>query len=417
MVVGRYNLQFGQGVALWTGFAPFSLLGASPVRYATGIRPASAFSEEGWQQGVAATLRLARGLSLSAFGSRTDGEWLGGGHLALRRGNLVLGLTVAAVFLDDSVQLRDYAYNQDYFRGDRTATLGLDALWQSGRTLLFGEVATDAEGHLAGIGGARLSVGGGNSIGLTLRHYDARYHNPHAAAYALSQTRNEQGLSLDAQFQLPFRVTALLGADLQRHTALRYGSYAPSSGSWLRMQLSRRVGGGAEVSLRYLHRLQQRNVPGIDSTLYLSEETLRRQLQGQLRLTLGPWRLTSRAILSWFDAGQAGHQGGWLLSQEARYTHGRWQASLQAAWHDIDGYYARITLSESNLQYAFSIPTLQGRGLRLAAVVRCDVGRWLNLGFKYTLTARPGEEAIGSGDAATPGPVRQTFHLQARLRF
>ena len=417
MVVGRYNLQFGQGVALWTGFAPFSLLGASPVRYATGIRPASAFSEEGWQQGVAATLRLARGLSLSAFGSRTDGEWLGGGHLALRRGNLVLGLTAAAVFLDDSVQLRDYAYNQDYFRGDRTATLGLDALWQSGRTLLFGEVATDAEGHLAGIGGARLSVGGGNSIGLTFRHYDARYHNPHAAAYALSQTRNEQGLSLDAQFQLPFRVTALLGADLQRHTALRYGSYSPSSGSWLRMQLSRRVGGGAEVSLRYLHRLQQRNVPGIDSTLYLSEETLRRQLQGQLRLTLGPWRLTSRAILSWFDAGQAGRQGGWLLSQEARYTHGRWQAALQAAWHDIDGYYARITLSESNLQYAFSIPTLQGRGLRLAAVVRCDVGRWLNLGFKYTLTARPGEEAIGSGDAATPGPVRQTFHLQARLRF
>lgn len=417
MVLGRYNLQFGQGVALWTGFAPFSVLGTPPVRYAKGIRAASPFAEEGWQQGVAATVRLARGLSLSAFGSRTDGEWMGGSHLTLRRGSFILGLTAAASLLDDSLQLRDYVYNQDRFRGDRTAVLGLDALWQSGRTLLFGEAATDAESHLAALGGARLSVGGGNSIGLTLRHYDARYHALHAAAYALSSTRNEQGISLDAQLQLPFRLTALLAADLHRYPSLRSSSYAPSSGAWLRLQLSRQLGSHAEASLRYNHRLQQRNVPGSDSIAYRSEPTLRQQLQALFRLTHGPWRFTTRAILCRFDAEVSGSQHGWLLAQEARYSHGRWNGSLQAAWHNIDGYYSRITLSESSLQYAFSIPSLQGRGLRLAAVVRCDIGRCLNLSLKYTLTARPGADAIGSGDAATNGPLRQTWHLQARFAF
>ena len=417
LVFGRYNLQFGQGVTLWTGFSPFALLGASPVRYATGIRAASAFYEEGWQQGLAATVRLARGLDVSAFASRTDGEWLGGAHATYRRGNLILGLTAAAAFLDDSLQLHDYAYNQDYFRGDRAATFGLDALWQAGRTLLFGEAAIDASGRVAAMGGARLTLGGGNSIGLTLRHYDPLYHNLHADAYSLGATRNEQGVGLDAQLQLPFRLTALLAADLHRFPSLRYGSYAPSAGSWLRMQLGRPLGRHAEVALRYALRVQQRNVPGSDSIAYLAEETLRSLLQGQVRLSYGPWRFNTRVVLSWFDAEQAARQHGWLLSQEARYIQGRWQAALQATWHNIGGYYARITLSESNLQYAFSIPSLQGRGLRASAVVRCNVSQWLNLGVKYTLMGRPGEASLGSGDAATDGPVRQTWHFQAKVHF
>ena len=58
LVIGRYNLQFGQGVSLWTGFEPFSLIGDSPVRYAKGIKAASPFYEEGWQEGLATTLTL-----------------------------------------------------------------------------------------------------------------------------------------------------------------------------------------------------------------------------------------------------------------------------------------------------------------------------------------------------------------------
>ena len=105
------------------------------------------------------------------------------------------------------------------------------------------------------------------------------------------------------------------------------------------------------------------------------------------------------------------------MSQEVRYNRGRWQTAVQATWHDIDGYYARIYLGESNLQYTFSMPMLQGRGLRVSAVLRCDITRWINASFKYTLAARPGLESIGSGNAATPGPVRQTWHLQLRCKF
>lgn len=416
LVVGRFNLQFGQGVTLWTGFEPFPLTGSSPVRFAGGVKSASPFYEEGWQEGIATTVRLSRDVNVSAFGSRAGNEWLGGGHVEYRHGNLILGATASVSLLDDSVRLRNYVYNQDYFRGDRAAALGVDALWQWRRLMFFGEVATDIEGHLAAIGGIRLSLNSENSIGLAVRHYDSRYHNLHTAAYSIgSRTGNEQGVSIDGSFRLPLRVTALVSADLHRFPKVRYGCYAPSTGSKWTLQLGRAVGSRSEVTVRYYLRHQQRNVPGTSGKVI--ENTYRQQLQGQYRFTEGPWRLTTRLILSWFDTEKSVTQKGWAASQEVRYSHGRWKTAVQAAWHDVDGYYARIYLGESYIQYAFSMPTLQGRGLRASAVVRCDLTKRLNLSFKYALVARPGEENIGSDNAATAGPVRQTWHLQLRLKF
>ncbi len=416
LVVGRFDVQFGQGVAIWTGFDPFSLMGNSPVRYAGGVKAASPFYEEGWQEGVATTVRLGRKVSVSAFGSRVDEEWLGGGHVGFRHGNLILGVTASASVLDDSVRLRNYVYNQDYFRGDRAGALGVDALWQWGRLLLFGEMATDAEGHPAGIGGLKFSLGNDNSIGLAVRHYDSRYHNLHTAAYSIgSRTANEQGVSLDGRFRLPLGLATLISADLHRFPKMKYGCYAPSTGSKWQMQLGRAVGHRGETWVRYTLRHQQRNVPGTSGAVI--ENTLRQQLQGQYRFTSGPWRLTTRVILSWFNTEESGNQQGWAASQEVRYSHGRWQTAVQAAWHDINGYYARIYLSESYIQYAFSMPVLQGRGLRASAVLRYDLTRWINLSFKYALVFRPGEDYIGSDNAATPGSVRQTWHLQLRCKF
>lgn len=417
LAVGRYQLQFGQGLTLWTGLEPFNLTGSSPVRYASGVRQAGAFNEQDWQQGAAATIAVGHGVEVSAFGSRKAGEWLGGGHVGYRHGNLIAGLTAVGTWLDDSLQMRDYAYNQTYFRGNRTLNLGVDAMYQHGPLLLFGEAAVGNNGRMAGIGGLRVSTGGGNSLGMTARHYDPMYHNLHAQAYAISSTRNEQGLTFDAQLQLPLNVSTLVSVDLHRFPAPRYGAYSPTTGAWLRANFSRPLGRHTEAEVRYAWRRKQRNVPNLDSTLYLGEQTLRQQLQFHLRYRRGPWRLTTRAVAAWFDPEQSERQQGWLLAQEARYSARRWQLAAQAAWFDIGGYYARIYLSESNLQYQFAIPMLNGRGARVAAVLRWQITDALTLGMKYTLTAYPDQEHIGTGDTQTEGNTRQTWHLQLRWKF
>jgi hypothetical protein len=118
-----------------------------------------------------------------------------------------------------------------------------------------------------------------------------------------------------------------------------------------------------------------------------------------------------------FDSENGEPQRGTLASLAARYSRRQWQATAALAWFDVEGYYARIYFSESNLQYAWSMPALNGQGLRGHVVVRYAVGQGLTIAAKYAVTAMPGEESIGTGAARTEGPLRQSWMVQLRCRF
>ena len=417
LIVGRYGLQFGQGLTLWTGFKPFSIMGGTPERFGTGVRQASTFYETDYLEGAAATVRLWQGLHLSAFASRVQGETLAGGHAEWRSGNLVAGVTVAATRLDDSLAVRDYVYNQTRFRGQRLLNGGVDVTWQWRRLTLYGEASLDGEGHPAAIAGATLTPSSVNRFSVSYRYYHPLYHNLHAQGYAIGTTQGEKGVTLDAATQLPWGFTMLASVDLHHFESLRYGSYSPSSGAWLRLQVSRQIGQRMQASVRYTDRLKERNIPNIDSTLYLGEQTLRRQLQGELKAKLGSWLLTTRAMYAHFGSENVETQEGWLVAQTARYAKGPLQVTAGLAYFDVGGYYARLYLSESCLQYAWSIPMFYGKGLRAHVVVRWSINENISLAAKYGVTRYLDRDSVGSGAAETEGPARQTWFVQLRFKM
>lgn len=417
LIVGRYNLQFGQGVTLWTGFAPFRMMGQTPVRFGGGVRAASTFYEQDYQEGVAATLRLGRSWHASAFASSVSGEKLMGGHLDYRRGDLIFGATVSHTALDDSNAVSDLVYNQDYFRGRTLTNVGVDAAWQYGRLLLYGEAAVDDSLGKAVIAGARYAFNSHHSLGINCHHYDARYHNLHAEAHSVGSTWNEEGVSLDAKVRLPLRIDAMASLDLHSSPGLRYGSYSPSSGDWLRAQLRRQIGRRTHVTVRYAYRRKERNIPNVDSTLYLGESTIRQQLQVEASSTMGHWTLRARAIATSFDSENGVQETGWLALLDGRYSGERLQINAGASYFDINGYYARIYLNESHLQYAFSMPTMNGQGVRAYIVVRYSVNEHLAVNAKYGLTLYADRESIGSGAAQIDANHQQTWMIQVRLKY
>ena len=382
MIAGRYSLRFGQGLTLWTGLAPFDIIGVAPQRFGAGIRPASTFYEEGYQEGLALTLRLLRDWRVSAFVSKAQGRGLTGGHVEYRSGNLVAGMTLTYTTLDSLLDPTPRIYNRDYFRGDRLLNAGADVAWQWRRLMLYGEAAVGDSG-VAAIAGAQMLVDSRNSFAVSYRHYDVGYHNLNACPYGIGDGRNEQGWTLDARLRLPLKVDALLSADMHRFPSLRYGSYRPSGGEWLRVHLGRQLGKAMSATVRYSYRRKERNVPNIDSTTYLWEETARRQLQGELRADAGRWRLVTKAVWASFDSEEGVAQSGWMLSQQARYSHRALQATAAVTLFDVDGYYARIYSNESNLQYFFTMPAYQGKGVRAWLVMRYAVSDRLSLAAKY----------------------------------
>ncbi len=417
-VVGRYNLQFGQGLTLWTGMAPFNIMGVSPMRFGQGIKPAGTFYEEDFLEGAAATVDIGRGLDATLFASRVDGSGLLGGRIDYRRGNFIAGITAAYSIMSDSVSPRSYIYNVHHFRGDRLLNVGADVMWQWQRVTLYGEAALAADsGTMALAAGMLVQADSRNRFGISVRHFDAAYHNLHAQAYSVGSTQNEGGIALDAIVRLPLRVDATISLDLHSFPSLRYGAYMPTSGQWLRLRLDRRIGRWANATFRYAYRYKERNIPNIDSTLYLDEGTLRQQFQAEVRSNFGRLAVSIRGVGCRFDTEDGASQSGWALGAEARYAHRRLQATVSAACFDVDGYYARIYFNESNLQYAWTMPSFNGRGVRTVAVVRYNLTDRIALAAKYALMLMPGQESIGSGNSMTAGNHRQTWHVQMRLKL
>ena len=351
---------------------------------------------------------------MSAFGSRTNGETLYGTHLGWRSEHLLLGLTAVRISLDTVRTLRNYVYNQLYFRGQEQTNFGLDFVWQYATLTLFGEVSVGENGKPAALGGVQLSPADEARIGLTVRYFHPQYHNLHAQPYAIGNSQGEVGATFDATVQMPFGVRGTASVDVHRFPSLRYGSYQPSQGEWLRMQLSRQVGRHTLTQLRYTYRLKERNIPYLDTNLYLGEQTVRRQWQADIRWSRGCWSLIGRGSLVYFDSENGEPQRGLVLGGQGRYEQGPIRATAAMAYHDVEGYYARIYYSESTLQYAWSIPALNGRGWRANLVLHYRFSQHLLLAARYTLAWMPGAEAIGSGASATEGPVRQTLMLQLR---
>lgn len=398
LVVGRYSLQFGQGLTLWTGLRPFNLTGSTPLRYSGGVRAASAFYETGYQEGVAAKVDVGRGVYLTAFGSWLEEENMAGARIDYRHGNLAAGLTTV------------YSNNDSLHAG-------IDAVWQRGKTTLYGEVAVGTNGKPAAIGGVQIQADSRNRFGVSYRYYHPEYHNLHAQGYAIGGTQGEQGVTLSAESRLPLDLTLLVSLDAHRFPTLRYANYRPSTGNWLRMQLGRQWGQHISTTLRYSYRQKERNIPNYDSALYVGEETVREQLQGEVKGVMGQWTLSARGNYVRFDSEHGEPQQGWLAGLTARYTASKIQATAAVAWFDVDNYYARIYFSESNLQYFWSMPALNGRGLRAYTVVRWHLAQHLTIAAKYALTWLPGETSMGSGNSLTEGPLRQNWFLQLRSSF
>lgn len=386
LIVGRYNLQFGQGLTLWTGLRPFTSFGTPTMRYAAGVKASSAFYEDDGQQGVAASISAGRGWSVQPFASRSDGEWLGGAHVEMRKGNLVAGATVAAIMLDSLPQARALVYNANRFEGRRQLNCGLDWMYSWRGTTLYGEVAAGGDGSAAATGGARLAASAERWLAVGGRWLGKRYNNLHAQPWFMGQPQGELGFTAEGASTLPLGLHGTAMLDMHRFDMLRYGCYMPSSGAWLRLQLKREWGNRWSASLRYADRLKERNMPNIDSTAYLDEQTARRQLQAEASWTDGSWRCAAKAVAVDFSTEHGNRERGAMLAVTVRHNGRRLRLDGGLELFDVGGYYARIYVSESNLQYNWSMPMLYGRGARGYAVARLSLGSHWTLAAKTALT-------------------------------
>lgn len=444
-IVGRYRLQFGQGLTFWSGFAPYSGINTTIYRHAQGIRPASSFAEYDYQQGGAVTLGIAPHIEATAFYSyvNRDGseqslttsgyhryvtelakkdalsEQLFGAHLAYRSTFAEIGVTACRTLLSISITPADHIYNAFSFEGSSLSNFGIDGALRIHRLLLFGELSMSSNLRFAGIAGLEFQMSNDHRFSAYYRDYAADYWNLHASGLGQGSTQNEQGLCFIWQSRLPWKITMLASADLFRFPWMRYNSYAPSDGHECRVQLSRPIARNTTLTVMFRSKENGRNASGETLQTYTQERTYRRQLQGNLQWTHQGWQLVTRIGYAWAGGELSQNSEGLLLYQDIRYKPEKLPLSIAArfALFDIDDYDARMYAIESDFLYEYSSSLLMYQGLRTYLLVKYDITPDLSIGAKYGITQYANRNTVGSGYEQIPESHKQTLKVQIRWKF
>ena len=466
LALGDYQLQFGQGLLLSSGFGVGK--GAETIttlrRSSVGVRAYSSLLENSFFRGAAATYQLAPRWqttawashkrvdanlqqatdSLAAFDEFTSGvlltgfhrtaaelanrhaltETVGGGHLGYtsRSGHLALGLLGVGTHYGTALLRRPEPYNRFEFSGQDNLALGLHYSYVWRNLLLFGETGRSSSGGLGTVNGLLASLGPLVDAAVLVRHYDVDFHTFYGNAFG-ENTRNinETGGYLGLKVRPIPRWELAAYYDQFRFPWLRYRVAAPTTGhdELLRLSFAPSKTGLLYVQLR--QRRKPRNLPtSLDRPVPLPGEQLRQSVllyfnthptpALELRTRLQASRLRDDDGLPW--------RAGYVLAQDVGYRFGRaLRLTGRYALFDADDYDTRQYVYEQDILLAVSVPALYGQGTRAYALAEIRLSKSLTLWLRYAETRYRHQNVIGSSLEEIQGRVRSEVKAQLRYKL
>ncbi len=469
VAIGDYSVSLGQGLIMHNGF------GAGKSAWVTDIkkggrtlRPYTSVNENGYQRGVAATLRPIKHAEVTLFGSRVarDGnlrldtlddetpevflsslqtsgahrtlaekEDKGilemtsfGGAVKYAKSNYTIGVNHLTSVLDKELIRSDQAYNRFRFSGNQLSNTSIDYSLRLKNIHLFGESAHSSSGGLAHIVGALVGLDKKASLAVLYRDYDTDYNALTPNAFAESNIiNNEKGLYLGLELLLTRRWKLRTYADVWKHPWLRARVSNPSDGKEYLVRLDYYIKRKLSIYGQFFFEEKLQNASLSDAVI--------EQRGGDNKLTVGRTQrrykfrlhfankvsqaleLRSRMEITTFE-NINGISKGYMLFQDFIYKPWASPLSLTArvAMFDTDDGNSRIYAYENNILYEFGIPTYSGRGVRYYFNIRYDLTRQLTAEFRLARTKKD-MGTNGSGLELINGNTRTDLKAQLRYIF
>jgi hypothetical protein len=456
--LGDYQVQFGQGLTLWSGLAFGKSSDAVGVKKnGLGLRQYTSVDENNFMRGAGATVGFGN-LEFTAFFSskgrdanvlltdtieqealvitslqqtgmhRTPRELEGknavretiyGGNLAYRQRNFSVGLTAYRMELGAEFERRLSFYNQFDFSDQRNSNIGLDYNYIVRNLNFFGEAAMSENGGYAILNGLMMSLDPRLSLAMVHRRFSRNYQSLHAVAFS-ENTRvvNENGfyIGLNAQLSREWRITAY--ADHFSFPWMKFRTYMPSRGYDYLVQVNYRPARTVEMYARYRVKNKPLNTrdPGIIRDL---EDVRRENYRFHFAYTISPsFSLRNRVELVNFQFGER-RERGYMVYQDIIYRHFSSPLALtfRYALFDTDGFDSRIYAYENDVLYAFSFPFYSDKGSRVYLLARYRLNRNIDLYARLAQTFYHNRDQIGSGLDLIEGNTRTEIKAQLRIRF
>lgn len=460
VALGDYQVQIGQGLNLWSGYAFGKTADVTNVkRTARSLKPYTSVDETRFLRGAAVELGAGK-FAWTNFASikgvdatliadslveeqefvssinltglhRTNSElarknalteMIYGSNLRYHKRNLSLG--AAAVYQGYNVNYnRDtLPYNQFDFRGKSTMGISADYSWVLKNFNFFGEVShTTYSGKFAQLHGVLFSLDSRASMAVIYRNYNRAYQTFYNNGFSEgSRTQNEKGVYAGLKIKFTQAFTVNTYADFFEFPWLKYQVDAPSRGNEFMIQPSYRPNRSLEVYARYRQQVRQKNSRDSDGTVTGIEDVTQRNYRINFNYKISEdFRLKSRIEYVTIHRASNTPEDGIILTQDIQYQpkSSPIDISLRYALFDTDSYDSRIYTYENNALYVFSVPSYYYQGSRAYVLVRYTFLRRFDLWARYGVNIYANRDSLGSGAEEISTNTRTDITVQLRVKL
>ncbi|PRY87441.1 helix-hairpin-helix domain-containing protein [Mongoliibacter ruber] len=463
ITIGDYQMQTGQGLVFGAGFAVGK--GGETIttirRSTVGIRPYTAALEFGFFRGAAASYQAGPlQITLMASNAPRDGnlslrldtlereeafisslqssglhrtpteigyrrqvkEQNAGAnlHFQSRSKNLQIGSNSLFTRFSQPFERRPQVYNQFEFSGQENHIHSLYFAYNFQNYFFFGESAISKSGGKGNVFGMMSSLHPKLSLSLLWRSFDRDFHSFYGNAFSEgSRPINERGIYLGLNFKPNRKYNWSFYYDQFSFPWLKFRTYAPSQGyEWL----SRITYSPSRKTLLFAQireEFKARNISEypVFQSPYLLDQGKKWNYVFNLDYGLNPnWSIKSRVMGSSFHFNNKVTRG-FAISQDINADFQKWRFSGRLALFDTDDFDNRQFLYERNVLWLFSIPALNGQGLRYYLLSQYRVNPKLSFWARFSRTQFTDRDIIGTGLQQIQGNRITETVFQLRYQF
>jgi len=447
LVVGDYQVQFGQGLACWSGMGfGKSAASISTRKTAVGIRSYSSVNEANFFRGVASTWRW-KGMELTGFVSKRNLDarlQLDSTGLNTEWGSVLQsGYHRSISELATKGTLQQIVYGGHVSVPVRKTRCGVLAMeecksvtptvvrrevcsitaerpWRNG--VLFGECASNGTLELSGVVGTTAALHQRFSISVVSRFYNSRFisiaSNVLAEGNGLAPSA-ERGCYLGLQWQLAKRSVVNAYYDLAFFNASRYQI---TGSSWVNDRLVQYTFSPDRKSQVYVRLKWKSTSEDAVSETRLGQPLLKEfvQLRLNMQLAVHPeWKWHVRVETNRLYYNHQFSDRGYLLLQDISWKRMNFPFSftLRYALFDAQTWDVRSYAYENDVQYSYSIPAYYGKGTRWYLLMKYQLGRNTDLWIRFSNWGYTDRTTISSGVSAIEGNQKTECTFQMRIQF
>ena len=462
IALGDYQVQFGQGLVLWSGlgFGKSSTI-LNTKKNGIGLRPYTSVDENVFMRGGGVTLGFGK-INATAFYShknidanlsnpdstlqdgeiaqitsfqttgyhRTASEFEDknaipethmGGHVAYKTDRMNIGVSGLYTRYNADVQRNLSTYNQFEFNTNENSTFGADYNFSLGPANMFGEVAMSANGGIAQLYGALIHLDSRVNMSVVHRNYSKEFQGLLSNGLGeASRNQNEKGtlIGIHAKLHKYWNFSGYF--DAFKFDWLRYNADAPSNGSDVLMQLNFKPNRSIQMYARYKKRSKPFNTrddfDDLDFIVDVDQTNVRFHIDYKISSRI---RFRNRVEYITYDYGNQAPENGMLVYQDVSYKFRNFPLNLsfRYALFDTDSFNSRLYAYENDVLYSFSIPAYYFKGTRTYLTARYQVSRNIDVWLRASQWFYNNRETISSGLNEIQGQAKTEVKAQVRIKF